>query len=34
MAQLKAAGVEHIFFNPSTGDHSIFDALVDEPGIT
>ncbi len=33
VAQLKAAGVEYIFFNPSTGDHSIFDALVDEPGI-
>ena len=33
VAQLKAAGVEHIFFNPSTGDHPIFDALVDEPGI-
>jgi thiamine pyrophosphate-dependent acetolactate synthase large subunit-like protein len=33
VAQLKAAGVEHIFFNPSTGDHSIFDALVDEPAI-
>jgi thiamine pyrophosphate-dependent acetolactate synthase large subunit-like protein len=33
VAQLKAAGVDHIFFNPSTGDHSIFDALVDEPGI-
>lgn len=31
--QLKAAGVEFIFFNPSTGDHPIFDALVDEPGI-
>ena len=29
--QLKAAGVEHIFFNPSTGDHPIFDALVDVP---
>jgi hypothetical protein len=29
VAQLKAAGVEHIFFNPSTGDHPIFDALVD-----
>src|SRR5262249_56341687 len=28
--QLKAAGVEHIFFNPSTGDYPIFDALVDE----
>src|SRR5438132_1114334 len=33
VAQLKAAGVEHIFFNPSTGDYPIFDALVDEPGI-
>ena len=33
MQQLKAAGVEHIFFNPSTGDYPIFDALVDEPGI-
>jgi len=31
--QLKAAGVEHIFFNPSTGDHPIFDALVDVPDI-
>jgi benzoylformate decarboxylase len=31
--QLKAAGVEFIFFNPSTGDYPIFDALVDEPGI-
>src|SRR5579862_9189813 len=31
--QLKAAGVEHIFFNPSTGDHPIFDALVDVPEI-
>src|SRR5499427_2450559 len=31
--QMKAAGVEHIFFNPSTGDYPIFDALVDEPGI-
>jgi len=29
--QLKAAGVEFIFFNPSTGDFPIFDALVDEP---
>src|SRR5580704_10914678 len=26
--QLKSAGVEHIFFNPSTGDHPIFDAPV------
>src|SRR5215475_12598884 len=31
--QLKAAGVEYIFFNPSTGDYPIFDALVDEPAI-
>src|SRR6202158_2593968 len=31
--QMKAAGVEHIFFHPSTGDYPIFDALVDEPGI-
>jgi acetolactate synthase I/II/III large subunit len=31
--QLKAAGVEYIFFNPSTGDSPIYDALVDEPGI-
>src|SRR6202451_3541231 len=31
--QLKSAGVEYIFFNPSTGDHPIFDALVDVPGI-
>src|SRR5256886_2873553 len=31
--QLKAAGVEYVFFNPSTGDYPIFDALVDEPGI-
>jgi sulfopyruvate decarboxylase TPP-binding subunit len=33
VAQLKAAGVKYIFFNPSTGDSPIFDALVDEPGI-
>jgi thiamine pyrophosphate-dependent acetolactate synthase large subunit-like protein len=31
--QLKSAGVEFIFFNPSTGDAPIYDALVDEPGI-
>src|SRR5262249_20978309 len=31
--QLKAAGVEYVFFNPSTGDFPIFDALVDEPAI-
>ena len=32
--QLKAAGTEYIFFNPSTGDHPIFDAAVDIPEIT
>jgi thiamine pyrophosphate-dependent acetolactate synthase large subunit-like protein len=32
--QLKSAGVKYIFFNPSTGDHPIFDALVDVPEIT
>jgi len=31
VAQLKAAGVKYVFFNPSTGDYPIFDALVDEP---
>ena len=31
--QLKAAGVEFIFFNPSTSDSPIFDSLVNEPGI-
>src|SRR5258708_28477507 len=31
--QLKASGVEYIFFNPSTGDYPIFDAMVDEPSI-
>jgi benzoylformate decarboxylase len=31
--QLKAAGVRYIFFNPSTRDSPIFDALVDEPSI-
>ncbi len=31
--QLKAAGVEFIFFNPSTSDSPIFDSLVDESGI-
>ena len=31
VAQLKAAGIEHIFFNPSSGEAPIFDALVDEP---
>ena len=33
VAQLKAAGIKYLFFNPSTGDSPIFDALVDEPGI-
>ena len=33
VAQLKAAGIKYIFFNPSTGDSPIFDALVDEPSI-
>ena len=33
VAQLKAAGIEHMFFNPSSGEAPIFDALVDEPGI-
>ena len=31
--QLKAAGVEYLFFNPSTGDAPIYDALAVEPGI-
>jgi benzoylformate decarboxylase len=31
--QLKAAGTEFIFFNPSTGDAPIYDALVDMPEI-
>jgi benzoylformate decarboxylase len=31
--QLKAAGVEFIFFNPSSGDAPVFDALVDEKSI-
>jgi benzoylformate decarboxylase len=31
--QLKAAGVKYVFFNPSTGDAPIFDAIVDEPSI-
>ena len=31
--QLKAAGVEFIFFNPSTGDAEIYNALVDVPEI-
>ena len=31
--QLKSAGVEFIFFNPSTGDAPIYDALVNMPEI-
>ncbi|MGH7087600.1 MAG: thiamine pyrophosphate-binding protein, partial [Stellaceae bacterium] len=31
--QLKAAGVQYIFCNPSTGDAPVYDALVDEPAI-
>ena len=31
VAQLKAAGISHIFFNPSSGAGPIYDALVDEP---
>src|SRR6202030_441939 len=34
VAQLKASGVEHIFFNPSSGAAPFFDALVDEPQMT
>ena len=30
--QLKSAGVEYIFFNPSTGDHPIFDGAAFQPG--
>jgi benzoylformate decarboxylase len=31
VAQLKAAGVEHLFINASTGEATVLDALVDEP---
>jgi len=30
VAQLKAAGMEYIFFNPSTGEAPVYDALLDE----
>ncbi len=33
MQQLKSAGVEYIFFNPSTGDAPFYDAAVDVPEI-
>jgi thiamine pyrophosphate-dependent acetolactate synthase large subunit-like protein len=31
--QLKAAGVKYYFFNPSTGDAAIFNAIANEPSI-
>jgi thiamine pyrophosphate-dependent acetolactate synthase large subunit-like protein len=31
--QLRMAGVEYLFFNPSTGDAPIYDALADNPMI-
>lgn len=31
--QLRAAGVEFVFFNPSTRDAPIYDALIDDPSI-
>jgi len=31
--QLKDAGVEYMFCNPSTGDGPIYDSLVNEPAI-
>src|SRR3984893_597278 len=34
VAQLKASGVGHIFFHPSSGAAPFFDALVDEPQMT
>lgn len=30
VAQLKAAGLQYIFFNPSTGEAPVYDAMVDE----
>jgi thiamine pyrophosphate-dependent acetolactate synthase large subunit-like protein len=33
VAQLKASGIEHVFFNPSSGAAPFFDALVDEPNM-
>lgn len=33
VAQLKAAGVEYIFLNASTGEAPVLDALIDEPSI-
>jgi acetolactate synthase I/II/III large subunit len=33
VAQLKASGIEHIFFNPSSGEAPFYDALVDEPKV-
>ncbi len=33
VAQLKAAGVEYVFFSPSNAQVPIYDALVDEPNM-
>src|ERR1700753_3997711 len=33
IAQLKAAGVRYYFFNPSTGDAPIYNAIANEPSI-
>ena len=33
VAQLRAAGIQHIFLNPSSGGAPIFDALVDAPDL-
>ena len=30
VAQLRAAGIEYVFFNPSSGEAPVFDALVEE----
>jgi thiamine pyrophosphate-dependent acetolactate synthase large subunit-like protein len=34
VAQLKAAACKHVFVTPSSGQAPIFDALVDEPGMS
>jgi len=31
VAQLKAAGVKHLFYNPSSPSAGVYDALVDTP---
>jgi thiamine pyrophosphate-dependent acetolactate synthase large subunit-like protein len=33
LAQLKEAGVKYVFFNPSTTQAALFDALVDDPTV-